>query len=109
MAFEDTKGEHSGNGNGSGKTKGKGRKGKDRQEAVIEVAELKKRMAQLVKLKKANDETAEDLNDAIKKAAEESGLLASVVRKAVVASAGEDFEAKHREVEQLSLAFEALA
>lgn len=86
-----------------------GRKGRDKQEAVIEVAELKKRMPQLVKLKKTSDEASEDLNDAIKKAAEESGLLASVVRKAVVAQAGENFEEKRREVEQLSLAFEALA
>ena len=86
-----------------------GRKGKDKQEAVIETAELKKRMPQLVKLKKAADDAGEDLNDAIKKAAEESGLLATVVRKAVVASAGENFEAKHREVTQLSLAFGALA
>jgi len=106
MAFEGTESEHAG---GNGKSKARGRKGKDKQESVIEVAELKKRMAQLVKLKKANDETAQDLNDAIKKAAEESGLLASVVRKAVVASAGEVFEAKHREVEQMVLAFEALA
>jgi hypothetical protein len=95
--------------NGKDHKQAKGRKGADKQAAVIEVAELKKRMPQLVKLKKAHDETGEGLNSAITKAAEESGLLASVVRKAVVASAGEDFEGKHREVTQLSLAFEALA
>jgi hypothetical protein len=95
-------------GNGADKS-AKGRKGKDRQEAVIEPQVLKQRMPQLVKLKKSSDSASEDLNDAIKACAEKSGLLASVVRKAVVASAGEDFEAKHREVEQLQLAFDAVA
>lgn len=84
----------------------RGRKGKDKQEAVIEAAVLKKKLPELVKLKKAADEASADLNDAIKKAAEQSGLLATVVRKVVVASAGENFEEKKREAEQLSLAFE---
>lgn len=98
-----------GKGNGKGRTEVQGRKAKDRQEAVIEPKVLKQRMGELVKLKKAADSASEDLNDAIKACAEKSGLLASVVRKAVVASAGEDFEAKHREVEQLQLAFDAVA
>lgn len=86
--------------------KAKGRKGADKQEAVIEVAKLRGKLPELVKLKKANDEAAANLNDAIKAAAEKSGLLASVVRKVVVASAGEKFEEKKREAEQLALAFE---
>lgn len=89
--------------------KARGRKTKDKQEAVIKPDVLRERMGELVKLKKAADSAAVELNDAIKAAAEKSGLLATVVRKAVVASAGEDFEAKHREVEQLQLAFEAVA
>lgn len=87
----------------------RGRKGPDKQEAVIEPKVLKQRMPELVKLKKAADLAGVVLSDAIKVAAEKSGFLASVVRKAVVASAGEDFEAKNREVEQLQLAFEAVA
>lgn len=84
----------------------KGRKGKDKQEAVIEIAKLRQKLPELVKLKKAADEASANLNDGIKAAAEKSGLLASVVRKVVVASAGENFEEKKREAEQLSLAFE---
>lgn len=87
-------------------TGARGRKNRDKQEAVIEVAKLREKLPQLVKLKKASDEASSDLNDAIKAAAEKSGLLASVVRKVVVASAGENFEEKKREAEQLSLAFE---
>ena len=86
----------------------KGRKGKDRQEAVIEPKVLKQRMGELVKLKKASDSASENLNDAIKAAAEKSGFLASIVRKVVVAKAGEDFDGKKREAEQLELAFEAV-
>ena len=89
--------------------KAKGRKDASKQEAVIEPKVLKTRMPELVKLKKAADSAAEEFNDAVKAAAEKSGLLASVVRRAAVASAGEDFEAKHREVEQLQLAFDAVA
>jgi len=95
-----------GKGNGKGVD---GRKGKDKQSAVPQPQILKARMPELVKLKKASDTASVHLNDAVKAAAEKSGLLASVVRKAVVASAGEDFEAKHREVEQLQLAFDAIA
>lgn len=84
----------------------KGRKGKDKQEAVIEIGKLRQKLPELVKLKKTADEASANLNDAIKSAAEKSGLLASVVRKVVVASAGENFEEKKREAEQLSLAFE---
>lgn len=93
---------------GNGKAP-RGRKGKDKQSAVIEASVLKERLPQLVKLKNAADEASEDLNDAITAAAEKSGLLATVVRKIVSASAGEDFESKRREAEQLSLAFDEVA
>lgn len=94
-----------GNGKGAGT---RGRKNRDNQEAVIEIAALRKMLPQLITLKNNADSAASDLNDAIKAAAEKSGLLASVVRKVVVASAGENFEEKKREVEQLSLAFEEI-
>ena len=93
---------------GNGKARSLGRQGKDKQEAVLKSTVLKERMSQLVKLKTAADEASQNLNDAIKAAAEKSGFLASVVRKVVVAKAGEDFEGKHREVEQLQLAFDAV-
>jgi len=86
----------------------RGRQGADKQEAVLKSTVLKERMSQLVKLKTAADEASQNLNDAIKAAAEKSGFLASVVRKVVVAKAGEDFDGKKREVEQLEIAFEAV-
>lgn len=92
--------------NGNGAKPPRGRKGKDKQDAVIETGKLKEKLTYLVKLKKANDSAAVEFADAIKATAEKSGLLASVVRKVVVAAAGEDYEAKQREAEQLSLAFE---
>lgn len=87
----------------------RGRKNRDKQEAVIETAKLKDKLSYLVKLKKASDSASTEFNDAIKATAEKSGLLASVVRKVVVAASGEDYEAKQREAEQLSLAFEECA
>lgn len=90
-------------GNGKGT---RGRKGKDKQEAVVEIGKLREKLPHLVQLKNTADGAASDLNDAIKATAEKCGLLASVVRKVVVASAGENFEEKKREAEQLSLAFE---
>lgn len=110
MAFDDTKGEHGG-GNGGGKTRKKknaaaGRKDAEKQDAVIECAVIKTRINQLVRLKNAADEASQDLNDAITKAAEDSGLLSSTVRRFVTARAGEDFEGAKRKVAQLALVFE---
>ncbi len=93
-------------GNGSGTKAPRGRKDASGQEAVIKTKELKTRIDELVKLKKAADEAAVEFNDAVKAAAEKSGLLASVVRKVVTASAGENYEEEKRKAEQLSLAFE---
>ena len=62
-------------------------------------------MDALVKLKVRADEAAEDFAEAVKKTAEQAGLLATVVRRFVVARAGEKFEEKRRECEQLDLLF----
>ena len=86
----------------------KGRKDKDHQEQVIKHESLATRMEELVKLHHASASAGEELNDAIKVAAEESGLLASVVRKFVTARAGEKYEEKKREVDQLSLCFDEI-
>jgi len=86
--------------------RGKGRVSPDKQEQVQRPQVIDERVDELVHLKTAADEAAESFADAIKKAAEDSGLLASVVRRFVVARAGEKFEEKKRECEQLSLLFE---
>ena len=54
------------------------------------------------------EEAAEDFASAVKATAEASGLLASVVRRFVTARAGENFEEKARECEQLSLLFDEI-
>ena len=76
------------------------------QEAVERPQVLREAMPELVSLKKAADEASRDLSEAIKAKAKESGFLASVVRRLVVAKAGDKFGEKQREVEQLALVFE---
>ncbi len=93
----------------NGKAKSaRGRKDADKQEAVIKTKIVKDRVEELVNLKRAADEAGVQFNDAIKAAAEKSGLLAATVRKFVVARAGENFEEEARKVEQLSLIFEEI-
>lgn len=89
-----------------GARKPQARKGRDKQEKVEQPQVINERMDQLVRLKKASDEASQDLSDAIKKAAEDSGYLASVVRKIVVAKAGDGYAEKKREAEQLALLFD---
>lgn len=86
----------------------RGRKDADRQEKVIEVEAVKDRVEELIRLYKASGDAQEAFNDGIKKAAEDSGLLAATVRKFVVARAGEKFEEEKRKCEQLSLLFEEI-
>lgn len=83
----------------------RGRKNRDLQEAVVTTAPLRKREAELVRLHQLSIEASDALSDAIKKVAEDSGLLASVVRKYVTARAKENVPEKKREAEQLSLVF----
>jgi hypothetical protein len=85
---------------------GKGRVTPDKQEQVEQPKVIAEKIDQLVKLKTAADEAATDFAEAVKAAAEKSGLLASVVRRFVVARSGEKFEEKKRECEQLSILFE---
>ncbi|MDA8260241.1 MAG: hypothetical protein M0Z99_32185 [Betaproteobacteria bacterium] len=84
----------------------RGRKDAEKQEAVIKMKEVKDRIEDLVKLYNAAGDANDKLNDAIKATAEKAGLLSSVVRKFVVARAGENFEEAKRNVEQLSLCFD---
>lgn len=83
-----------------------GRIGPDHQEQIIDLKEIKDKIEYLVTLKLAADNASKDFSEAIKETAEHSGILASSLRKFVVARAGEKFAEKARECEQLSLLFE---
>lgn len=84
----------------------KARVGADKQEAVQKPKIIKDRIDELVNLKERADDAAERYSDGIKRAAEDSGYLASVVKKFVTARAGEKFEEKKRECEQQLELFE---
>ncbi len=86
--------------------KPRGRKNADKQEAIIDNSIIKARIEEMVKLKKASDTASDEFSEAIKFVAESAGLNASAVRKFVLARAGEHFEDKKKECEQLSLLFE---
>lgn len=83
-----------------------GRKNKEGQEVPINFEPVQNRIDELVRLKSKADDASEALSDAIKKTAEDSGLLATVLRRFVNARAGERFVEKKREVSQLSLVFD---
>lgn len=83
-----------------------GRVDADGQEAAISMDPIKDRIENLVRLCESAKAASNDFSEAIKDTAEKSGLLASVVRKFVVAKAGEKFDDKKRECEQLSLLFD---
>ena len=87
------------NGKGKGKS-AKARLDADKQEVVQKPKIVVEKMDELVRLKHAADRAGENFSDAIKKAAEDSGYLASVVRSIVVAKAGDDFDEKKRRCEQ---------
>jgi len=96
-------------GNGKGRARGKGRMDADKQPAVKKPEVIAKRIDELVRLHNKATESAETAKDAITKAAEDSGYLASAVRKLVTAKAGDKFEEKHREVEQQMELFDEAA
>jgi hypothetical protein len=83
----------------------RGRKDRDKQEAVIEAAVVHEKILYLENLCRASISAADEFNDSIKAVAEKSGLMASVVRKYVVARVSDKVEDKRRESEQLSLLF----
>lgn len=79
---------------------GVGRMDADKQPAVKKPQIIAKRLDELVDLQNKAAAAGERAKDAITKAAEDSGFLASAVRKLVTAKAADKFEVKHREVEQ---------
>lgn len=88
------------------KGKPRGRIDKDKQDAVIKLKVVRDKVDHLMELHQASRIASEDFSAAINHVAEEAGLLASVVRRFVVAKAGEKYSEKKRECEQLSLLFE---
>jgi hypothetical protein len=84
----------------------KARKDSDGQEAVIETAVIKERIEELVRLHQAVVDARTDLTEAVKSAAEDSGLNAGAVKAFVRARAAEDFSKHKQRAEQLSLLFD---
>jgi len=91
------------------RVRGKGRMDADKQPAAKKPKVIADRIDELVTLHQKAQDAAERAKDAITKAAEDSGYLASAVRKIVTAKAGEKFEEKHREVEQQMELFDEVA
>jgi hypothetical protein len=84
----------------------RGRIDPDSQEAVVKLDIVQERLEELQRLYIASCQAADDFSQAIKSSAEESGLLAKVLRRFVVALADDKVEEKKRECEQLSFLFE---
>ena len=82
------------------------RKDEAGQEAAIKLESLVKKIDELITLKRKVETASADYGDAIKAAAEESGLQASTVRRFVTARAGERFNEIKRDVDQLALVFD---
>lgn len=85
---------------GRRRTPGQGRMDADKQPAVKKPKVVSERLSELVELSGKAKEAAERRDEAITKAAEDSGYLAAAVRKLVTAKAGDKLEEKHREIEQ---------
>ncbi|MGH8665353.1 MAG: hypothetical protein ACREUX_13915 [Burkholderiales bacterium] len=89
------------------KRQARARKDSDGQEAVIKIKVIRERMDELVRLHEAVVEARTDFGEAVKKAAEDSGLNTRAVRAFVKANADEEDYTKHRQhAEQLSLLFD---
>ncbi len=89
-------------------TKARGRKDQG-QEQVIKLESLVTRMPELIKLHNDAESAATDFKEAVKTAAEVSGLNASTVSTYVKARAGDKFDEKKDKVMQLALVFEEVA
>ena len=84
----------------------KGRVGQDKQEAVIKLEFVKDRSADLILLYHEQVTAATDFSEAIKTTAEQAGLNAAVVRRFIIAKAGEHYAEAKRTVTQLNLVFD---
>jgi len=61
-----------------------------------------------VQLHVAASSAAEDLSSAVKKAAEDCGLNASVVKQFIAARAGDNYEKAEKKCQQLALLFDEI-
>lgn len=97
---------------GKGGKLGTGKKATGRKAKGSGVAESQKpkivaeRLDTLVDLHRKAKDANDAANEAITKAAEDSGYLASTVKKLVSAKAGDRFEEKHREIDQQAELFD---
>ena len=89
-----------------GRGRGKGRQDRSGQETVKDITKLNEDMAKLLKLRSALSDASTDYSEAVKKTAERSGFLASVVRRLADAKHGDKFDDVKRMVDQLGEAFE---
>lgn len=92
-----------------GRGAAKGRQGPEKQTMAKKPKVVHERLDEMVRLHNKAAEAAEAAKEAIAKTAEDSGYLASAVKKIVSAKAGEKFEEKHREVEQQAELFDEVA
>lgn len=95
--------------NGNGKRRMKGRKDADKQEKIIQLDAIKASLPELLELHTAVVDSNAAFSDAIKVTAEKGGVQASVLRKFVKATAGDQREEKKRENEQLCLLFDEVS
>lgn len=96
--------------NGKGKVRGRKAKTSDHQEATIKLDELSAAiLGTLVADYKHACEAGDTFSDGIKAQAEKAGIQSSVLRKYIVARAGENFADKKRDAQQLNLLFEEIA
>lgn len=84
----------------------KARKDASHQEKVILTSVVKEHIDKLLTLHSKAATASEDFSSAIKATAEKSGINAAALRKFVAARAGENFEDRKRDCEQLSLLFD---
>lgn len=83
-----------------------GRKDKSGQEKVIKWDVLKAKLPELEKLCCVLDTKKAEFSEAVKACAEESGLMASAIRKVVRAKIDNRYIDKKREADQLALVFD---
>lgn len=91
-----------------GRTAARTRKDKTGQAAVFKPEALAVKVDHLIGLHKAKSSAATDFSEAIKAVAEACGQNAKAVRSYITARAGENFEERKRDAEQLSLIFDSI-
>ena len=85
-----------------------GRKDAEKQEQTIQTSEIRTRASHLLELHERAKIASADYSEAIKAAAEASGLNASTVRSYIAAVSSEQFRDRARKAQQLALVFDEL-